>query len=358
MPDWLRRIGGNIERAADLVGDRVEQTVSAAAKDVQTTAARVSTNVTNAVKVKDYVEPVDGFVSFDPASGAVLRGRAPGVRVRDALPGRPGGAPQILAGGDSNEPVRFRLAGADVQRKTNKGGNADLPLSMLGSAVGGLPPKRGGLIPVSAEAIEEKTTVEARVLALPKDYDGPIFISDIDETLRMTSTEDVLMGKEQKPIAGAKEILDGVAGKGVPIVYLSAATSGIAAQNKHFLGKNFPAGILLDNPGFGMKDVKAGVANHAESARLQAEHKTKIIAELKAAYPNAQLFGFGDDKWGDAVAYQKSGVRAYIHDVRPGDENIPSGFNGVKSKDYDAPFRSRIQSDLDAAIRRSRSFTP
>ena len=72
----------------------------------------------------------------------------------------------------------------------------------------------------------------AKVLVLPRKYDGPIFISDIDDTLRATDVPKILKGERQPPIDGVEAILSGVAGVGVPLIYLSAGTTAIPARTK------------------------------------------------------------------------------------------------------------------------------
>ena len=69
------------------------------------------------------------------------------------------------------------------------------------------------------------------------DYDGPIYISDIDETLRDNT--------KNQQIPGALEILQMVSRKKVPIVYLTAGNTGYRETNTRFLSK-FPHGVLVD----------------------------------------------------------------------------------------------------------------
>src|SRR5262249_33754835 len=134
--------------------------------------------------------------------------------------------------------------------------------------------------------------------------------------------------------------------------YLSAGPDRIRPQNEAFLDQ-LPKGILLDRDHLGLRDLLP-----FGQAEIQGQYKAGVIEQLKQAYPNAQLFGLGDDKYGDAMAYTKEGARAYIHDVIPGSSHIPSNFSGVITKDYTPDFRARVDAELDGAIARSKSFDP
>jgi hypothetical protein len=304
---------------------------------------------------REFIEPTDGFVAYD-ASGAVTGGRMPGAKtVAELLPGHSRGLGEILAHGDSGNPVTFDVAGdQDMARATTDGhGDATLPASALAGEFDILAnPSRGGLMTVRAKS--PMGTADAQVLALPRDYDGPIFVSDIDDTLRPTQIGDVLAGNTQAPIAGAPELLHDVADQGVPIVYLSAGPDRIRSENKRFLAQ-LPPGILLDRSDFGLSDLNpSGDAQ----ARIQGDYKTQVLQQIRATYPNAKIFGIGDDKYGDAMAYQNAGAtKSYIHDVEPTHSHVPSGFAGTLTKDYTPEFRAQVHADLAAAIAGSKSFS-
>ena len=68
---------------------------------------------------------------------------------------------------------------------------------------------------------------------MPSDYAGPIFIMDIDETLRVNQT------------AGTLDILCAVQDLGVQILHLTVAHSTWRNTNRVFL-HSFPAGTLVD----------------------------------------------------------------------------------------------------------------
>jgi len=367
MSDWLHKLGAKVE---DLFQhDDPAPAAATPAPSAPPGRAAASTPATGAASAMDvraaigridrggpdereYMEATDGFVAFD-RSGALAGGRLPGARTRaQLLPGRSDGVMEILAHGDSRNPVTFRVAGgAPVSGgRTNGDGDATLPAAALAGAFARVDPRRGGLVPVEGES--PMGHVRSQMLALPSDYDGPIFVSDIDDTLRDTSIGDVLEGKTQPPIPGAREILSDVAAQGVPIVYLSAGTSKIRAQNRRFLDQ-MPPGVLLDKKDFGIRDLDP---RNSAQARGQAEYKTATLRELKAAYPNAKLFGLGDDKYGDAIAYTNVGAKAYVNDVREGDANIPSAFRGTIARGWDPRTRASIHADLAAAVAGSRSF--
>ena len=188
-------------------------------------------------------------------------------------------------------------------------------------------------------------------LALPRGYDGPILISDIDGTLRDTSFVDLVAGGGvQRPIPGARALLDEAARRGVPIVYLSAASEGFRGVNERFLAQ-LPTGVLLDRKNRPALEV---FASNRVRAERQGAFKGEVIDALKRAYPSAQLFGLGDDKFGDAGAYMRHGVRAFIHDIDASHANVPAGFNGALSTGYTPAFIRALGAELDRAQKNAR----
>ncbi|HYV45862.1 MAG TPA: phosphatase domain-containing protein [Myxococcaceae bacterium] len=287
----------------------------------------------------------DGFVAVD-GNGAITGGMPPSARVRerDIHAGPLDPLFDTVAHGEEAD-VHFQLPdGGDVKLHSDEDGGATLPMN----ALHGLKPGLNTLQVSTPDGDGD----ESNVLVLPRDYDGPIFISDIDDTLRATNLGDLVTGKTQEPIAGAKDLLGSVANRGVPIVYLSAGVDRIRPQNEDFLSQ-LPPGILLDRDHLGLRDVLP-----FGQASAQGNYKAGVIEQLKKTYPNAQIFGLGDDKYGDALAYTKEGATAYIHDVVPGSANIPKDFHGTITKEYTPEFRAKVDSDLDAAIARSKSFNP
>jgi hypothetical protein len=71
----------------------------------------------------------------------------------------------------------------------------------------------------------------------------------------------------------------------------------------------------------------------------------------------SKLFGIGDDKYGDALAYTKASVRAFIHDVAPAHANdpdyVPANFSGVKTPSYTDAFRTAMLAEIASAARDS-----
>ena len=180
---------------------------------------------------------------------------------------------------------------------------------------------------------------------LPADYKGPVFISDIDGTLRDTSTVDLIRGKSQAPIFGAQDLLKQVSGLGVPIVYLSADSAAHSNQELQFLSQ-LPPGLLVDRDKLGLKDL---IPDNKIQTQQQSNFKTSVLEQLKEAYPQAQLFGLGDDKLGDATAYGNVGAQTYIRNNDPSQTNVPAGFKGVLTDDYNSQLENRVVSDLRAA---------
>lgn len=305
---------------------------------------------------KHFLTSHDGFAAFDPASKAITTGVNPSAVDHD-MPRYNflNSLATILAGHEHDQPISFSYKGLTIDGAPT-GKEAELAVGLSGAIgaaiVKDVDPKRGGLAEVSVESKEGTDPATARVLMLPANYDGPIFVSDIDDTLRPTDVGKVLGGETQAPIPGAKEILEGVTNLGVPIVYLSAGTTRIHGANESFLAQ-LPKGILLDN-----QDWKPNTddLDNTKSAHNQAAYKLSVLLKLKATYPQAQIFGLGDDKYGDAIAYTKAGAKAYIHDVYPDDHNIPSDFSGTKTLTYSEDFRATLLGDLSSARGASQAF--
>ncbi|HYV48992.1 MAG TPA: phosphatase domain-containing protein, partial [Myxococcaceae bacterium] len=301
---------------------------------------------------RPFVMGRDGFVAVDQ-SGKIVGGQPPTAQVRDhgffKTPLDP--VLEEVKGGEARD-VTFRLpGGGSFKTRSDGSGATGLPMGELSRADlrTGVDPKRGGVVSMQVETPNGQGD-ESNVLVLPKDYDGPIFVCDIDDTLRDTSVIDIATGKTQKPIDGAREMLQSVADRGIPIVYLSAGTERIRVQNEAFLDQ-MPRGVLLDRDGMGSLNPFGDA-----QARDQAAYKGGRLADLEKAFPKAQLFGLGDDKYGDAMAYTQQGVTAYIHDVIPGDDHLPADFHGVVTKQYTPEFQQQVAGDLDAAIAKSSSF--
>lgn len=304
---------------------------------------------------KTLVDAKDGVVAFDPKTGTLTDGDGGGVRVKKKLLSSilPTGLSTLGARADSGTSVTLRGAGKRVDSGATDGsGFQPTTLAELDATgmLKGVNKQRGGLVTFEVEAAGK--TAHARVMALPSNYDGPIFIADIDDTLRDTSKVALAMGKTQEPIDGASELLAGVAEKGVPIVYLSAASARLGTANDEFLSQ-LPAGVLLSRESVGLSALDP---RNKVQAQQQGEFKGRVLAMLKTMYPKAKIFGLGDDKFGDAQAYIRNGGMAYVRDVRPDDDNLPADFNGVKTTNYDDAFRGRVLGDLDRAMATSASF--
>ena len=299
---------------------------------------------------RPFVDARDGFVAYD-ASGRIVGGRAGGATVRDMdLPKSPlDPLVRVLAGGEEAR-VTFHFAnGHTIRGQTDSSGRKDLSLAVL--PLQELDPTKGSLIRVGITTPDGRAD-EARVMALPQSYDGPILICDIDDTLRATNPLKVIAGERQKPIDGVKALLNAVAARGVPIIYLSAGPERLHTVNHEFL-EQLPPGILLARAKTGLSGLSP--QNHVQ-AREQGRYKASTIGQLKGAFPNAQLFGLGDDKFGDAMAYTHQGAVAEIRDVRPGDDNLPADFSGNLAAEYTPEFRQRVLTEIQGAVARSVSF--
>jgi hypothetical protein len=304
-----------------------------------------------------FAEGRDGFWAFDPATRAATDGLAPGAAVRAARAPSSSLDPVLhfLGRNLRGEPVRIPLGPQTFSGRTQKYGETFVPLSMAQPLLQServVDAARGGTLMLQVEAADTRQVATSRVLALPSDYDGPLFVCDIDNTLRNTSYSKLILGRLQPPIPGAAPLLHAIAAMGVPILYLSAGTSRFHEDNQRFLAQ-LPAGVLLDRGHMSLADLDP--TNHAQ-ARRQGRYKLGTLRELVGALPKAQLFEMGDDRYGDAMVYQQIGAKAYIHDVKPDHKNLPPDFRGVLTKDYDDAFRDRVLSDLSTAIAHSGSY--
>jgi hypothetical protein len=311
---------------------------------------------------RDFITTHDGFAAYD-ADGRIYGGVDPSA-VEHAMP-RFGSVldalSHILAPKEGGIAMNFSANGqafpaSPTGREDEKGVSlaGGLGASLLRTIVD---PKKGGLASVSIKPVASDKTANnvagaANILMLPRDYSGPVFIVDIDDTIRATNPLDVLDPDRAKkselggPIAGAKEILEGVAALGIPIVYLSAGPTAIHTENEEFL-KQFPQGILLDNQDWHLSLRE--LSNH-DSAIDQAAYKRAVLERIKATFPNAKLFGIGDDKYGDAMAYTETGVRAWIHDVKPDHANVPGDFTGQLTPNYSRSMIDQLLDELRNAL--------
>ena len=298
-----------------------------------------------------YATAHDGFVAFDPASGAVVGGRQPGAVLKDLdVPHSPLDAALGFVAQPESGALSFTLPNGKVVN-AQAGSNGEGSVALSNIAGSGVDPKKGGLMQLGVSTPNGKGDT-ANVLALPKNYDGPVFVCDIDDTLRATNPLDLVAGKTQPPIEGAKELLQAVAAQGVPIVYLSAGTSSMHGLNEAFLDQ-LPKGVLLDRQHLGLTGLNP--LNSAQ-ADMQGDYKTAVLDQLKTTFPNVKLFGLGDDKYGDASAYTRAGATTYIHDVKPDHSNLPADFHGTLTPTYTPAFIQKVSSDLKAATATSASF--
>lgn len=317
--------------------------------------ARVLTNqlvsLANRRVERPFAVGQDGFVAVDDA-GSIAGGRLPGAQIRNVpfVASRLDPLLKMTARGQPCEATLTLPTGETVEARTDGRGRFVLAADMLEGNLGDLDPARGGVAEIGIVA-PKAAPVTSQLLALPRDYDGPIFVSDIDDTLRHTSYADVARGVTQEPIPGAQALLAEVAELGVPIVYLSAAAERIRAHNREFLAQ-LPPGVLLDNATARPVDA---LPNNGFRARRQSNYKSSTLAELQQVFPNAKLFGLGDDKYGDAMAYTRAGAVAYIRDVASHDANLPANFEGTRVTAYTPEFREQVKRDLSGAIATSRS---
>lgn len=182
---------------------------------------------------------------------------------------------------------------------------------------------------------------------LPTDYKGPIFVSDIDDTLRDTGWLDVVAIDRTAPPSyrGALETLHDVAGRRghhVPIVYLSAAPKALLADvNRAFLAP-FPRGRLFMQPRMALDLLRTDT---------QERFKNTVLVALKRLYPGAWFVCLGDNRYRDPQVYRRRCALGLIRRALQEDEQLQqAAADGpgelVPFKEYDDELRQRIRNAL------------
>ena len=131
-------------------------------------------------------------------------------------------------------------------------------------------------------------------------------------------------------LPGVQTIMNQVASKGVPIVFLTAATrADMRSINRTFL-LSFPKGFLIDRP--------------TQDESPNALFKTRILHSIREAYPHASLVCMGDNMTGDAIAYQVCSGGSFIRKVTPWcKRNRPRNWDRhLEYEDYDRGTRDHI----------------
>jgi hypothetical protein len=170
-------------------------------------------------------------------------------------------------------------------------------------------------------------------LRLPGDYDGFILVTDIDDTLRHTTLLNVISSRfRQRRIHRVRHALFEAARRGIPVVYLSAASARLMRRtNQRFLSR-YPRGVLYDRV-----DMPWSAFLPWRQVHTQSRFKRCVLRKLVAAYPYARLLCLGDNRYGDAIAYSDICDRVLIRRI-PGtsaDRNLPPRFDGRVFRRYD-----------------------
>lgn len=338
------------------LGERAQMGFWKLVETVNNTAAKVLGEIRDPVPL---VYPRHGVVSFDPQT-LELHGSSGGARVSNAP--LTGLAPRGMATFHTlpMEGVKVRYQVGDGpwrdSGKTDAGGFEDTSLDELSrDGVRGLDPRVGGLIRVNLEA--EGKTSQQRILALPKDYDGPIFISDLNLTLRDVTTTGAALGKDYAPIPGTDVLLKEVAARNVPIIYLSGGFEAQGPWNERFISQ-YPDGPLLIRPEASMVEI----GSNATADKNMGAYKATVVAQLKELFPKAQFIGFGDDKHEDPEVYADAGFgkNVFIRNAYTPQVDVPENFEGqvAVTGEIDAAFRKGVLDAVDAAVARSQSMAP
>ncbi|MBK7859718.1 MAG: DUF2183 domain-containing protein [Archangiaceae bacterium] len=336
------------------LGERVQMSFWKLVETVNNTAAKVLGEIREPVPL---VFARHGIVAFDPKTMA-LEGSSGGAIVSNApLKGlAPRGMATFHTLPMKDVKVSYQVGDGPwrASGQTDAGGFEPTSLDELSrDGLEGLDPKVGGLIRVNLEAEGEKS--QQRILALPKDYDGPIFISDLNLTLRDVTTTGAALGKDYAPIPGTDTLLDAVATRRVPIVYLSGGFEAQGPWNERFISQ-YPDGPLLIRPSASMVEI----GSNATADKNMGAYKASVVAQLKALFPKAQFIGFGDDKHEDPEVYTDAGFgkNVFIRNAYTPQVDVPAGFEGkvAATGEIDAAFRKSVLEAVDAAVARSSSM--
>lgn len=159
-------------------------------------------------------------------------------------------------------------------------------------------------------------SANAKSLPVPRlnpAYDGPVVIATVDGTLIDKSDPGCSHGNSGGPMYGASKLLSQVEAQGVPVIYLAADASEVAA---------LPPGTVVTPD------------------KLQS---------LREQMPQAQFYGLGNDAGSDAALFIQNGVRPYLLNTEATQKNIPAGFHGILNDNFTPQFNDRLVADLQAA---------
>lgn len=309
--------------------------VSADLFDTQAAQPVAAPSVPEARPKKRYTMGRDAYLSVN-AEGQIVAGHGGMGRVSQSRWSFPSSESLDRIGADGRPfDVTFTFPnGHIISNKADDSGRRSLALAELEEGLGGkVDPKQARFLQVGVSSTEGSSD-NMRVMVLPQDYAGAILIVDVDQTLRDTSTGDIIKGVKQEPVPGSQDLLQGAEKLGVPVIYLSAAPDRLRWHNESFL-EHFPEGIYLDDASLGLADI---YPNTDVRIKAQTTFKTALIKDLQETYPCAQFFGLGDDKYGDAIVYTAREMESAIRDVVPGDKNIPPNFTGEIFTNYTPEF--------------------
>ena len=124
---------------------------------------------------------------------------------------------------------------------------------------------------------------------VPGNYQGSILVLDIDDTLRDSRYWPGRIANAPV-IPGVADLVWKIARRGVPILYLTAASVSIRNDNVSFL-RQLPRGWLWDVPLHGDQSDPCAF-------------KSSALRRLRSAYPQAWICGIGDNTACDPEAYR------------------------------------------------------
>ncbi len=153
--------------------------------------------------------------------------------------------------------------------------------------------------------------------------DGPIVITDIDNTIARTALGPLLDDKpdEVEPLPDAAWVL-GALGRGTTVIYITARPTYLTQRTKRWLhAHKFPAGPVF------LRDVGA---EYRSLNFDEGEFKRAFIAEQIRKKWKEIRWGFGNTS-NDLLGYCENGIRTILVGAKP--DEIPAKYRGMASID-------------------------
>ena len=220
-----------------------------------------------------------------------------------------------------------------------------------------LQPARANLAASAARPTDESgATVATPTLdSLAATYDGPIVISDVNQTLTNP-------GYHNLPYVGVRPMLHGIASMNVPLVYVACNSDEQKSVER------FPQGTIIGPPtnpvvttgdGSPLTDSDGNPVTSGDTtpeAMVADSFKTQTLKSLQSRFPSAHFMLLGNDQGNDPKIYQDSGSQSWIRNVRADQSTIPDNFSGTLRDVYSPNFIQNVLDNVHAACENSTSL--